>query len=114
MPFIKLFLLPIIVLFGLGTPSADVPEKSVTKSPSVSQQEFFKFLRCHCQGKNIVVNWGVSSIAGVTKFVVYHSDDNGEFYNPLPDDVSPDGSTKYSYKQEAVFAGYHYYYVSAI
>ncbi len=114
MPLIKLFLLSTIVLFGLGSPSGSIPEKPVAKATSVSKQEFFSYIRCHRQAKNIVINWGISSLAGVNKFVVYHSDDNGDFYSPLPDEIFPDGSLKYSYKHESVFGGYHYYYVAAV
>ena len=106
-----LLLMLLSVLSSFNYSSLPVKQLPVVQSNHV--QEFFSYLRCHRQGKNIVVNWGVSSVAGVNHFVVYHSDDNGDFFAPL-DQVFPDGSLKYTYKNEAVFAGYHHYYIQAV
>ena len=75
-------------------------------------QEFFSYIRCHRQAKNIVINWGMTSAIGVHHFVVYHSE-LGDFFDPIAE-VYPDGTSKYSLKHESVFAGYHYYYVAAV
>ena len=107
----------LLMLLSLTTLSSfnfsPLPAKHLPGAQSSHVQELFSFLRCHRQAKNIVVNWGVSSIAGVNYFVVYHSDDGGEFFAPL-DEIFPDGSLKYTYKNEAVFAGTHYYYIQAV
>ena len=108
----------LLMLLSLTTLSSfnfsPLPAKHLPgEAQSSHVQELFSFLRCHRQGKNIVVNWGVSSVAGINHFVVYHSDDNGDFYAPL-DEIFPDGSLKYTYKNETVFAGIHYYYIQAV
>ena len=112
MPLLKLFLLPILVLFGLGTASTIHYEKPLAGTNAVLKQDFFKYLRCHRQAKNIVVNWGTSSVAGVDHFIVYHSED-GDFFDPI-EEVYPNGDLKYTFKHESVYPGYHYYYIAAV
>ena len=51
-------------------------------------------------------------MSGVSKFIVYHSEDN-DFFDPIAE-ISLDGSLKYTFKHETVFAGFHYYYIRAI
>ena len=75
MPLITLLL--VLALAGIVPAAKDnAPQKQDAKTESV--QQFYKYLRCHRQAKNIVVNWGLTSEAGVDHFVVYHSED-GEF-----------------------------------
>ena len=112
MPLIKLFLFPILVLFGLGSSSNVENKEPVTSTEPVLKQEFFKYLRCHRQAKNIVVNWGTTSVAGVDHFIVYHSE-LGDFFDPI-EEIYPNGDLKYSFKHELVFPGYHYYYIAAV
>jgi hypothetical protein len=64
-------------------------------------QEMFRLFTMSPPGKNIVVNWGTTSTAGVHHFVVYHSE-VGDFFDPI-EEVYPDGTLKYSYKHESVF-----------
>jgi len=113
MPLIKFFLLPILVFTGFGSTSEiSNSVKSDSKMRISSSQEIFSFLRCHRQAKNIVVNWGMSSITGVNHFVVYHSEDD-DFYAPIAE--TPAGADlKYTFKHESVFPGYHYYYIAAV
>ena len=109
----KLLLLLLLALTTLSSFNfSPLPAKHLPVMQSNHIQEMFSYLRCHRQAKNIVVNWGVSSVAGVNHFVVYHSDD-GDFFSPL-EEIFPDGSLKYTYKNETVFAGYHYYYIQAV
>lgn len=108
MPLLKLLLLPILLVFG--QPSATVEQPPATEK--VSKQELFKFIRCHRQAKNIVVNWGVSSISNVHHYEVYHSE-LGDFYDRLQD-VYPNGELKKSFLHDGVLPGYHYYYIKAI
>ena len=89
-----------------------LPAKHLPGVQSNNVQEFFSYLRCHRQAKNIVVNWGATSTTGIHHFVVYHSDDN-DFFTPIGE-IFPDGSLKYTYKHEDVFPGYHYYYIQAV
>ena len=112
MPLIKLLL---ILSFASFIPGAkhDTSPKTNTES-SLPAQEIFSYLRCHKQGKNsISVNWGVTSLAGITKFVIYHSEDN-DFFDPIDQIEVVNGVLKYSYKHEDLFAGYHYYYIAAV
>ena len=108
--------LPLLMLLSLTTLSSfnysPLPAKHLQGEQSNHSQEFFSYLRCHRQAKNIVVNWGVSLVAGVNHFVVYHSDD-GDFFAPI-EEIFPDGSLKYTYKNLSVFPGYHYYYIQAV
>ena len=108
MPLLKLFILPI--LFGLGLPGTVADKQSPTST--VSTQNMFNYLRCHRQAKNIVVNWGMTSQLGVSKYIVYHSEDN-EFFDPIAE-ITADAELKYTYKHMTVFAGYHYYYIAAV
>lgn len=109
--------LSLLMLLSLTTFSSfnfsPLPAKHLPAVQSNHVQELFSFLRCHRQAKNIVVNWGVSSIAGVNHFVVYHSDDGGDFFAPL-EEIFPDGSLKCTYTNETVFPGIHYYYIQAV
>jgi hypothetical protein len=111
---IKLILLPILALTSFA-PDPGIKHSGTTNAEikTASIQEVFSYLRCHRQAKNIVVNWGATSIAGIHHFVVMHSDDN-DFFSPIAE-IFPDGSSlKYTFKDESVFAGYHYYYIQAV
>jgi hypothetical protein len=109
MAFIKLLLL--LAFAGMGTAANDNSLQQANTA-TASVQEFYKYLRCHRQAKNIVINWGTTSITGVHHFVVYHSE-VGDFFDPIGQ-IDPDGTLKYTFKHENVFAGYHYYYIKAI
>ena len=106
----------LLLLLSLTTLSSfnysPLPAKHLPGVQSNNVQEFFSYLRCHRQAKNIVVNWGATSTTGIHHFVVYHSDDN-DFFAPI-EEIFPNGSLKYTYKHEDVFPGYHYYYIQAV
>ena len=106
--FLLLLLLSALSSFNYSS----LPAKHLPGVQSNNVQEFFSYLRCHRQAKNIVVNWGATSTTGIHHFVVYHSDDN-DFFAPI-EEIFPDGSLKYTYKHEDVFPGYHYYYIQAV
>lgn len=111
MPLIKLLL--ILVLAGMTPTANDNSSQNLNSERSVNnKQSLFSYIRAHRQAKNIVINWGTSSISGVNRFVVYHSE-LGDFFDPIGE-VYPNGDLKYTFKHELVFAGYHYYYVKAI
>ena len=113
MPLIKLLLLPILVFTGIGSTSEiSNTVKSNSETGISSIQEIFSYLRCHRQAKNIVVNWGMTSIAGVDHYVVYHSEDD-DFYAPIAE-IPAGADLKYTFKHESVFPGYHYYYIAAV
>ena len=110
MPLIKLLL--VLAFAGLIPTAKDNAPQQSTAQTTAPAQEFFKYIRSHRQAKNIVINWGTTSVAGVDHFVVYHSE-LGDFFDPI-EEVDPDGTLKYSFKHEAVFPGYHYYYIAAV
>ena len=110
MPLIKLLL--VLAFAGLVPTAKDHSSQPATEKTDNNKQEFFNYIRCHRQAKNIVVNWGMTTVTGVHHFVVYHSED-GDFYDPI-EEVFPVGALKFSYKHESVFAGYHYYYIAAV
>jgi hypothetical protein len=126
MPALKLFLLPILTGLGLSAITTDqqspLAEGLLKAMPATSirypgpgnssTQTLFNYIRCHRQAKNIVVNWGMTSIAGVDHFVIYHSE-VGDLFDPL-EEIFPDGTLKYSHKHEQVYPGYHYYYIAAV
>lgn len=111
MPLIKLLL---VLSFATLTPSAkdNSLQNSNINKPANNKQSLFSYIRSHRQAKNIVINWGVSSISNVHHFVVYYSE-VGDLFDPLTR-VDLDGTLKYTYKQENVFPGYHYYFIRAI
>jgi len=111
MPLIKLLL--VLAFAGLiPTAKDNSSQVSNVEKKHDYKQEFFSYLRCHRQAKNIVINWGTTSINNVHHFVIYHSE-LGDFFDPIGE-VYPDGALKYSMKHELVFPGYHYYYVAAV
>jgi hypothetical protein len=111
MPLLKLLL--ILSLAGVTPAAKDSSSRNSNRDTSVnSKQTLFSYMRTHRQAKNIVVNWGTGSVAGVHHFVIYHSE-LGDFYDPVGE-VYPDGTVKYTFKHEAVLPGYHYYYVAAV
>lgn len=109
MPLLKVLL--VLAFAGLATAATDNTFQK-PNATTVSVQEFYKYLRCHRQAKNIVINWGTTSVTGIHHFVVYHSE-LGDFFDPIGE-VYPDGTLKYTFKHENVFAGYHHYYVAAV
>ena len=110
MPLIKLLL--VLAFAGLIPTLKDNATQQSTMQAAASSQEFFKYLRCHRQAKNIVINWGTTSITGVDHFVVYYSE-LGDFFAPI-EEVDPYGTLKYSFKHEGVFPGFHHYYIAAV
>lgn len=110
---IHLLLIPLLALTGFTSPSyipaIQNPNPAINRS---SVQDVFSYLRCHRQAKNIVVNWGVGSTAGIDHFIVYHSEDN-EFFDNIAL-ISAEDANKYSFKHLSVFAGYHYYKIAAV
>lgn len=110
MPLIKLLLA--LAFAGLiPTANDNAPQQSAMQTAAPAQ-EFFKYIRSHRQAKNIVINWGTTSITGVDHFVVYHSE-LGDFFDPI-DEVDPHGGLKYTFKHEGVFPGFHHYYIAAV
>jgi len=77
------------------------------------QDHEFSYFRIHKQGKgNVVLNWGVTSSAGVSGFTIQRSYD-GDFYDEI-NQTSCNSEVKFSWKDEGVFPGYIYYRIGCI
>ena len=72
----------------------------------------FSYFRIHRQAKNVVLNWGLTTSAGVTGFTIQRSYD-GEFFEEVNQAPSNNG-VKFSWKDENVFPGYIYYKVGCM
>ena len=71
----------------------------------------FTYFRIHHQSKkNVVLNWGINTPAGVTCFNVERSYD-GEFYDVI-NEVPCNNSVRFSWKDEGIFPGVIYYRVA--
>ena len=88
------------------------PVKPTASLTEANTQETFSFFRTHRQAKNVVLNWGVSSMAGVNGFIIERSYD-GEFFDVI-NQVPSGTDLKYSWKDMGVFPGYIYYRIGCI
>jgi len=71
----------------------------------------FTFFRIHHQSKkNVVLNWGIDSPAGVSTFSVERSYD-GDFYDVI-NEVPNNNTVRYSWKDEGIFPGVIYYRIA--
>ena len=80
------------------------------ESTSVKAQVIhdFTYFRIHHQSKkNVVLNWGIDSPAGVANFRIERSYD-GEFYDVIGDQAC-NSSTKFTWKDEGIYPGVIYY-----
>ncbi len=68
----------------------------------------FTYFRIHHQSKkNVVLNWGVTSPAGVAGFRIERSYD-GEFFDVISEQPC-NNSTRFSWKDEGIYPGLIYY-----
>ena len=73
----------------------------------------FTYFRIHHQSKkNVVLNWGINSPAGVANFRVERSYD-GEFYDVI-NEPACNNSTKFSWKDEGIYPGVIYYRIGCV
>ena len=73
----------------------------------------FSYFRIHHQSKkNVVLNWGITSPAGVSSFRVERSYD-GEFYDVISEPAC-NSATKFSWKDEGIFPGVIYYRIGCL
>jgi hypothetical protein len=89
--------------------SASTEAINITSS---NMQEQLAFFRIHRQAKNVVVNWGVTSPAGIAGYTVERSYD-GEFFDVI-NQFSNNNALKFSAKDESVFPGYIYYRIGCV
>lgn len=87
-----------------------VTSKSIA-SVSANTNHEFRYFRIHHQSKkNVVLNWGIDTPAGVSDFNVERSYD-GEFYDVI-NQVACNNSVKFSWKDEGIFPGVIYYRIA--
>jgi len=68
----------------------------------------FTYFRIHHQSKkNVVLNWGITTPAGVSGFRIERSYD-GEFYDVI-NEPACNNSTKFTWKDEGIYPGIIYY-----
>jgi hypothetical protein len=95
---------------ALNTPVAS--SQTAVNINTGNKQEQLAFFRIHRQAKNVVVNWGVTSPAGITGYTVERSYD-GEFFDII-NQFPNNNALKFSTKDESVFPGYIYYRIGCV
>src|SRR5262245_53333141 len=104
----KLFVFAVAFIAFTGFTFSGKNEAVTTKETASATAHDFSYFRIHHQSKkNVVLNWGVTTAAGVSSFIVERSYD-GEFYDPI-NQVSCNNSVKFSWKDEGIFPGIIYY-----
>lgn len=90
----------------------EIVANNTTTSVSANVAHDFTYFRIHHQSKkNVVLNWGIDSPAGVTCFTVERSYDLGEFYDVI-NEIPCNSAVKFSWKDEGIFPGTIYYRVA--
>ena len=99
-----------------GTSFIPAPQEIKEQTASIStpsQFHDFSYFRLHRQGKgNIVLNWGVTSLDGVSGFSVERSYD-GEFFDAI-NQIPCNGELKHSCKDQNVFPGLISYRIACV
>jgi hypothetical protein len=111
----KLFVFAMFYLAFTGFAFSDKQATPLSDNNSISAltaQQAFGYFRIHRQAKNVVLNWSVTSPAGVTGFVVERSYD-GEFFDVI-NEMPCNNATKFSWKDMSVFPGVIYYRIGYI
>jgi hypothetical protein len=107
----KLFVFAVAFIAFTGFTFSGKNEKVAYKAaPSVSANvaHDFTYFRIHPQSKkNVVLDWGIDTPAGVSSFTVERSYD-GDFYDPI-NQVAPNNAVRFSWKDEGIFPGLIYY-----
>ena len=82
-------------------------------SASAKAYHDFSYFRIHPQTKkNVVLDWGVDTPAGVSSFKVERSYD-GEFYDVIKE-TACNNSTRFSWKDEGIYPGMIYYRIGCV
>jgi len=80
---------------------------------SATQTSEFGFFRIHRQGKgNVVLNWGITSLNGVSGFSVERSYD-GDFFDAI-NQIPCNGELKHSCKDMNIFPGLIHYRIACV
>ena len=111
----KLFVFAVAFIAFTGFTFSGKNEAVTSKAPAViakTTHEFSYFRIHHQTKKNVVLNWGITTPAGVSSFIVERSYD-GEFYDVI-NQVACNNSVKFSWKDEGIYPGLIYYRVGCI
>ena len=96
--------------FTFSGKNETVASKATTYASAKVTHDFTYFRIHHQSKKNVVLNWGINTPAGVTCFNIERSYD-GEFYDVISE-VPCNNSVKFSWKDEGIFPGVIYYRVA--
>ena len=110
----KLFVFAVAFIAFTGfTFSGNKESVSSKESVLASTTHDFTYFRIHHQSKkNVVLNWGISTPAGVTSFRIERSYD-GEFYDVI-NEPSCNNATRHTWKDEGVYPGMIYYRIGCV
>jgi hypothetical protein len=110
----KLFVFAVAFIAFTGFTFSGKNEKVAYKAaPSITANTAhdFTYFRIHHQSKkNVVLDWGIDSPAGVSTFSIERSYD-GDFYDVI-NQVSNNNGVRYSWKDEGIFPGVIYYRIA--
>lgn len=110
----KLFVFAVAFIAFTGFTFSDENEtvaSKATTSVTAKVNHEFRYFRIHHQSKkNVVLNWGLDTPAGVVDFNVERSYD-GDFYDII-NQVGCNNSVKFSWKDEGVYPGIIYYRIA--
>jgi len=110
----KLFVFAVAFIAFTGFTFSGKNEKVASKATTSVTADVlhdFTYFRIHHQSKkNVVLNWGIDSPAGVTCFNVERSYD-GDFYDVI-NQVPCNNAAKFSWKDEGIFPGVIYYRIA--
>ena len=96
--------------FTFSGKTEKVAYKATTYAAANAAHDFTYFRIHHQSKKNVVLDWGVNTPAGVSCFNVERSYD-GEFYDVI-NQVACNNSVKFSWKDEGIFPGTIYYRIA--
>jgi hypothetical protein len=109
----KLFVFGLFYLAFTGYSFSYKPVSDLPSDKSVKTfQSAFDYFRIHRQAKNVVLNWGITSSAGVTGFVLERSYDGENF--DIIGEVPCNNAVKFSWKDMSVFPGIIYYRIGCM
>jgi hypothetical protein len=89
-----------------------VTNKQSASVAAIADHEFTYFRIHHQSKKNVVLNWGIATPAGVSSFRVERSYD-GDFYDVI-NEPACNSATKFSWKDEGIFPGVIYYRIGCV
>jgi hypothetical protein len=89
-----------------------VSSKSFASVSANTNHEFSYFRIHHQSKKNVVLNWGIPTPAGVSSFRIERSYD-GDFYDVI-NEPACNNATKFSWKDEGIYPGFIYYRIGCV